>query len=56
MPTSHLGVESRLGWLDTLGTLPVVTTDNDMTADRRQGYINYQHPDHDTPADWAPLR
>lgn len=55
-PTKQFGVESRLGWLELLGTLPVVTTDTDMTAERRRRYANYQHPDQDTPADWAPHR
>jgi hypothetical protein len=56
LPTSHLGGESRLGWLDALGTIPVVTTDDDMTANRRQSFVNYQHPDHDTAMDWAPSK
>jgi hypothetical protein len=56
VPTSHLGVESRIGWLDGLAALPLVPTDGDMTADRRHRYVNYQHPDHDTPANWAPPR
>jgi hypothetical protein len=56
MPTSHLGVESRVGWLDDLAALPAVTTDADMSADRRARYVDYQHPDHDTAADWSPRR
>lgn len=56
LPTTHLGVESRIGWLGALAALPVVTTDADVTADRRQRHVNHQHPDHDTPADWAPRR
>jgi hypothetical protein len=55
-PMRHFGVESRIGWLDAVAALPVATTDADMTADRRQRYVNYQHPDHDTAAGWAPPR
>lgn len=53
-PTIHLGVESRIGWLDSLAALPVATTDADLPADRRLRYVNFQHPDHDTSADWTP--
>ncbi len=54
-PEKHFGVESRIGWLDALGSLPAATTDADMSADRRQKYINLQHPDHDTPPGWSAL-
>ena len=53
-PTGHLGIESRIGWLDALAALPAATTEADLPADRRQRYVNYQHPDRDTSADWAP--
>ncbi len=55
-PERHWGVESRLAWLDTLGSLPTGTTEADMSAGHRARYVNYQHPDHDTPPDWARQR
>jgi hypothetical protein len=55
-PTKHMGVQSRLSWLDTLGELPVETTDAAMSAEHRQKYANYQHPNHDTMADGVPRR
>ncbi|HTV89282.1 MAG TPA: GFA family protein [Stellaceae bacterium] len=55
-PVRHYGVEGRLGWLDRLASLPVETTDEMMPAARRARYVNYQHPDRDTPPDWSPPR
>ena len=55
-PVRHYGIEGRLGWLDRIGTLPVETTDESMAADRQRRFVDYQHPDHDTPAGWAPPR
>ena len=55
-PVRHYGIEGRLGWLDHIGTLPVETTDESMAADRQRRFVDYQHPDRDTPADWAPPR
>lgn len=55
-PTKHMGIQSRLGWLDALSGLPVETTDAAMSAHHRQKYVNYQHPDRDTPPDWVPPR
>jgi hypothetical protein len=31
-------------------------TDAEMSADRRQRYVNFQYPDHGTPPDWPPPR
>jgi hypothetical protein len=55
-PVRHYGIEGRLAWLDRIGTLPFETTDEAMAADRQRRFVDYQHPDHDTPADWAPPR
>jgi hypothetical protein len=53
-PAEHMGVQSRLGWLDTLDGLPIEATDAVMSAAHRRKYVNYQHPDHATRADWVP--
>jgi hypothetical protein len=55
-PVRHYGIEGRLPWLDRIGSLPLETTDEAMIAERQQQYVNYQHPDHDTPPDWKPAR
>ena len=55
-PVRHYGIESRLGWLDHIGVLPGETTQASMTAERARRFVNYQHPDHDTEADWTPPR
>ena len=55
-PVRHYGIEGRLRWLDHIGTLPFETTDESMAADRQRRFVDYQHPDHETPADWAPPR
>ena len=51
-PTNRFGVESRIGWLNSLGALPVTTTDANLSRDAHQKFVNRQHPDHDTPAEW----
>jgi len=55
-PVRHYGLEGRIGWLDTLGSLPAETTRASMSIERKRKYVNYQHPDHDTAADWSPHR
>jgi len=56
VPTRATGNESRLPWVDALGSLPAQTT-GELHAARKMGRItSYQHPDHDTPADWTPPR
>jgi hypothetical protein len=55
-PVRHYGIEGRLAWLDHIAALPVETTDQMMPDERRARYVNYQHPDHDTPPDWSPRR
>jgi len=51
-PRNSFGVESRIGWLNSLGALPATTTDANLSRDGRQKFVNRQHPDHDTPAEW----
>ena len=55
-PIRHYGLESRIGWLDHLDGLPGETTAESMSAERARKFVNYQHPDHDTPPEWAPRR
>ena len=55
-PVRHYGIESRIGWLDMIASLPTETTQESMSAERTRKYVNYQHPDHETPADWSPPR
>jgi len=38
------------------GALRYALIDADMSADRRQRHVNFQHPDHDTPPDRPPPR
>lgn len=50
------GVESRVPWLDGIGSLSAETTAGSMPAQRQAAIVNYQHPDHETPPDWTPPR
>ena len=50
------GIEGRIGWLDRIGGLPAETTPDSMSAERAGKFVNHQHPDHDTPPDWARRR
>src|SRR4051812_49210347 len=56
-PVRHYGFKGRVSWLDRIDSLPAETTEESMPAERSKKYVDYQHPDHDTPADWmAPSR
>ena len=55
-PVRHYGIEGRLGWLDRIDRLPAETTAGSMSPERAARFVNYQHPDHETPADWTPRR
>jgi hypothetical protein len=55
-PVRHYGFEGRIGWLDKLNLMPAETTRAFMSVERAEKYVNYQHPDHDTSADWSPHR
>jgi hypothetical protein len=54
VPVELFGVESRMPWLvqAVTGGLPEQTTQEHASPDRP--VVGYQHPDHDTPPDWAP--
>jgi hypothetical protein len=53
-PAAQYGVESQVPWFHRMAQLPARTTADSMTAERKARIVNFQHPDHDTPADWAP--
>ncbi len=55
-PVRHYGIEGRIGWLADIDGLPGETTEDSMAAERAGKFVNYQHPDHDTAADWTPQR
>jgi len=55
-PTGHFGVESKVAWLHLADGLPGVRTEDNTLPERLARIVNYQHPDHDTPADWKPTR
>ncbi len=56
VPTRATGTESRLHWIDTLPSLPAQTT-AELYANRpKREIVSFQHPDHDTAADWMPPR
>ena len=46
-PAREFGYESRLGWLDLLGTLPHSTTEGSTPAAALKTYASRQHPDHE---------
>ncbi len=58
-PRVQYGIESRLPWahgaaLDAVPGQPTIATPEDEK--RLAGLVNYQHPDHDTGADWVAAR
>jgi hypothetical protein len=53
-PTYADGGESMLAWLEHLASLPVKSTPEKVGAEKLAGITSYQHPDHDTGADWSP--
>jgi hypothetical protein len=53
-PEIQYGVESRIDWLDQVNALPRKVMEAEMPAARKAKRASYQHPDHDTPADWKP--
>ena len=46
-PTLQYGIESRLGWVDAIGTLPGKTTIENYGEQKLNGIVSHQHPDHD---------
>ena len=55
-PAYEVGTESKLAWLATLSNLPGKTTAANSGAAEIANIESYQHPDHDTDADWTPRR
>jgi hypothetical protein len=53
-PTYEVGTESKLAWLAHLPDLPGKTTSENSGAETIAAVEGYQHPDHDTAADWRP--
>jgi len=56
VPTRATGNESRLPWIDKLPSLPAQSTKEIHAARKQTPIVSFQHPDHDTPADWSPPR
>ena len=56
VPTRATGNESRLGWTDRVASLPAQTTEELYANRKKRKIVSLQHPDHDTPPDWAPPR
>lgn len=55
-PTYEVGTESKLAWLGGIATMPGKTTIENSGAAQVAKIESYQHPDHDTAADWNPKR
>jgi hypothetical protein len=54
-PAVVMGTESRLGWCASLlGSAPSQATGEGNPPEDLSRIATYQHPDHDTPADWRP--
>ena len=53
-PTYEVGAESKLDWLARIASFPSKTTIENTGAAKLANVVSYQHPDHDTPADWSP--
>jgi hypothetical protein len=47
VPTRQYGTEARLGWVVTIANLPSQTTLQNYGADKLNGIVSRQHPDHD---------
>lgn len=53
-PTRATGTESKLHWLDAVPSLPARTTQQNYEGRGKRRIVSFQHPDHDTLADWSP--
>ena len=54
-PEIVMGTESRLGWCASLlGSTPSHATGEGDPPEDLSRITTFQHPDHDTPADWRP--
>ena len=52
-PSGHIGVEARVAWWPAVASLPDRTTEQDDPS-LASRLVDYQHPDHDTAAEWRP--
>src|SRR5262245_18768861 len=48
VPTYATGTESKLSWVDSIGSFPGRTTGELANAEKLARITTYQHPDHDT--------
>ena len=55
-PDHQSGIQGRVTWLVDIVKAPEETTESSMPPELQAKMVNYQHPDHDTPADWTPPR
>jgi hypothetical protein len=56
VPAAAAGLESQLPWVERVPGLPAKSTEMVVNTQGRSLPVSYQHPDHDTPEDWKPLR
>ena len=47
-PTYATGTESKLSWVDSIGSFPGRTTSELTNAEKYARIVSHQHPDHDT--------
>jgi hypothetical protein len=55
-PIRAAGIESRVGWVDAVPSLPALSTQQNYEGQGKRHIVSFQHPDHDTPAGWTPPR
>ena len=53
-PTFEVGTEAKLAWLADIAAFPGRSTAEASGKAAIAKIVSYQHPDHDTGADWAP--
>jgi hypothetical protein len=55
-PMRQFGIESRVPWYDPAALERLSAQETEVTIEGRPAVVvNHQHPDHDTPSDWAPV-
>src|SRR5262245_11103521 len=50
-PTRVTGEVSHIGWVDSVPSLPTLTTQQNDAGRNKRPVVSFQHPDHDTSAD-----
>ena len=53
-PTYEVGTETKLAWLEAISAMTGKTTTENSGAAAIAKLESYQHPDHNTGADWMP--